>query len=128
MARTISYVFGAVLTLVGVIGFFMNPVLGIFAANTLHSLVHIATGLVLLGIALWASEQTSVALKIFGVVYGILAIVGFVMGGDMLLGIIDNSLADQMLHLVLGVVFLWAGFMNGKSPTMPDSNMNGNMH
>ncbi len=57
--------------------------------------------------------SNTLALKIFGVVYAILAIVGFVMGGDMLFGLIDNSLADQVLHLALGVVFLWAGFMGG---------------
>jgi len=112
MAKTVSYVFGAVLTIVGIVGFFMNPVLGIFAANTLHSVVHLATGLILLAIAMWMPASNSMALKIFGVVYAILAVVGFIMSSQALLfGLIDNSLADQVLHLALGLVFLWAGFM-----------------
>ena len=111
MARTVSYVFGAVLAVVGLWGFVQNPVLGIFAANTLHSLVHLATGVVLLGVAAWWASSSTLALKVFGVVYAVLAVLGFVVGGETILGLVDNSVADNILHTALALVFLWAGFM-----------------
>lgn len=111
MARTVSYVFGAVLAVVGLWGFFQNPVLGIFAANTVHSIVHLLTGVVLLGVAAWWEDSSALALKVFGVVYAVVAVLGFVVGGETILGLIDNSVADNVLHTALALVFLWAGFM-----------------
>lgn len=113
MARTTAYVFGAILAIAGIWGFVQNPVLGIFAANTLHSLVHLISGAVLLGIAAW-TNATTLVLKIFGVVYALIAILGFVTDGTVLLGLIDNSLADSILHTLLALVFLWAGFMTSE--------------
>ncbi|HYF13277.1 MAG TPA: DUF4383 domain-containing protein [Candidatus Paceibacterota bacterium] len=115
MARTVAYVFGAILTVVGLWGFLQNPVLGIFPANSLHSVVHLGTGLILLAIGVWWSDIGRLVFKIFGIVYVLLAIAGFVMGGDMVFGLIDNNLPDQILHLALGAVFLWAGFMANRS-------------
>ncbi|MEK7612565.1 MAG: DUF4383 domain-containing protein [Patescibacteria group bacterium] len=112
MARIIAYVFGTLVAVLGIWGFVQSPVLGIFPANTLHSLMHLAIGIVLLGAAAWWPHSSSFCLKIFGTVYAILAILGFVANGDLLLGLIDNSVANSILHTLLGIVFLWAGFMN----------------
>src|SRR3989344_3995484 len=104
MARTIAYVFGVILAVIGIWGFIQDPVFGIFAANTLHSLVHLATGIILLGIAAWSPASSTMVLKIFGVVYALIAIAGFVIGGDTLFGLIDNSVADNTLHTLLALV------------------------
>lgn len=117
MARTVSYVFGAVLAVVGLWGFVQNPVLGIFAANTVHSIVHLLTGAVLLGVAVWWVGSSELALKVFGVVYAVVAVLGFVVGGTSILGLIDNSVADNILHTALALVFLWAGFMGDSMGT-----------
>lgn len=114
MARTLSYVFGAILVVVGLWGFVQNPILGIFDANSAHSVVHLVTGLVLLAVALWAPASSALGLKVFGIIYAIVAILGFVMSG-MILGVIDNTLMDNLLHVVLALVFLWGGFMAGGS-------------
>ena len=127
MARTLCYVFGAIFVVVGILGFVMNPVLGVFHANTMHSLIHLVSGVVLLAVALWASSSSSLVLKIFGIVYAIVAILGFIMPGD-ILGLLDNTLADNLLHTVLALVFLWGGFMaKGSSSTMSSSSMGGGM-
>ena len=124
MARTISYVFGAILAIVGVWGLVTTPVLGIFDTTTAHSLVHIVTGLVLLAVVAWWPMYNSMVLKIFGVIYAIVAIWGFVIPGE-ILGIIDNTLVDNILHVVLAVVFLWAGFMGGNKMSMSSSMSSG---
>lgn len=116
MAKTVLYVLGAVLTLVGILGFIMpSPLLGLFAVNPLHNVVHLATGIVLLAVAFMAPMQSAMAAKVFGVVYAVVAILGLVMGGDMLLGLIAVNMMDHILHVALALVLLYVGFMGGSS-------------
>jgi hypothetical protein len=85
--------------------------LGLFAVNSLHNLIHIASGIVLLAGA-YSSLGSGPALKIIGVVYVLIAILGFFLtgAGDMLLGVIANNTADNWLHLIFAVIMLVAGF------------------
>ncbi len=110
-ARIAAIVIGIVFVLIGLLGFFNNPVLGLFLVNPAHNIVHIVSGVVLLAGA-YSSLGSSTALKIVGVVYAIIAILGFFMVGadGMLFGFIAMNTADQWLHVVLAVVILVAGF------------------
>jgi hypothetical protein len=111
--KTAAIVLGAVFVLVGILGFIPNPLVsptGLFAANAAHNLVHILSGLVLLAGA-YTALGAGLALKIFGVVYALVAILGFFTSGNMLLGIIQVNHADHWLHVALAAVILWAGFM-----------------
>jgi hypothetical protein len=58
-------------------------------------------------------------LTILGVVYLIVAVLGFLLapGSGMLLGLIEANDADHWLHIVLGVVLILAG-MAGKGKMM----------
>ena len=111
-ARTAAIVLGVILILVGILGFIPNPLVsadGLFMVNTAHNLVHIVTGVVLVGGA-YSGVGGAMVLKVVGIVYVLIAILGFVMTGDMLLGFIMNNMADRWLHVVLAIVFLVAGF------------------
>jgi hypothetical protein len=110
-ARLAAIVIGIVFVLVGLLGFVNNPVLGLFQVNPLHNLIHIISGVVLLAGA-FSSLGSSMALKIIGVVYALVAILGFfaVNADGMLLGLIPVNSADQWLHVVLAVVILVAAF------------------
>jgi hypothetical protein len=120
MAKTVLYVLGAVLTVVGILGFIMpSPLLGIFEVNALHNVIHLVTGIVFLGVAWMAPMQSSMTAKIFGVIYALVAILGLVMGGEMLLGLIAVNMADHILHIGLALVLLWAGFMGGERSSSP---------
>jgi hypothetical protein len=125
MAKKLALLFGIVLALVGVLGFVSNPLVGangLFETNTLHNLVNLVIGVVLLLVAFMAPMKSGMWLKVAGVVYLILVVLGFLMapGGGTVLGL-TISAADHWLHLVLGVVLLIAGFSAGKSsaPAMP---------
>jgi hypothetical protein len=109
-ARLAAIVIGIVFVVIGLLGFVNNPVLGLFAVNPLHNVVHIVSGLVLLAGA-YSSLGSGMALKIIGVIYAIVAILGFfMMGSDgMMFGLAMNT-ADQWLHVVLAIVILAAGF------------------
>jgi len=111
-ARIAAIVLGIVFVLVGLLGFFNNPVLGMFLVNPAHNLVHIISGVVLLAGA-YSSLGSSLALKIIGIVYAIIAIIGFFMvsADGMLLGFIAMNEGDKWLHVVLAVVILAAGFL-----------------
>jgi hypothetical protein len=88
---------------------------GLFMTNHLHDVVHLVTGLILLGVGLWASAQSGLWFKILGIVYLLVAVVGFLMapnGGDVL-GLSMN-MTDHIFHVVVGVVFLLVGFMGPK--------------
>jgi hypothetical protein len=110
---TWAKILGIVLVLVGLLGFFSDgTVLGMFHVNMFHNVVHLLSGV----IGLWAGfSNRGVHSKrfnvIFGIVYLIVAIVGFaniMFFTDLLM----LNAADNWLHLVIGVVTtaigLWA--------------------
>ena len=121
MLKKIAVVFGAILVVVGILGFVpaVTPggkLLGVFDVNTPHNIVHLATGAV--GIAMgMASEQASALFfKIFGVVYALVAAAGFFYGDRPLLGIVSNNMADTWLHVAIAVLALYLGFGMKSSP------------
>ncbi len=120
-AKTAAIVIGVVFLAVGILGFFPNPLIsptGLFAVNTAHNIVHLASGLVLLAGA-YTGLGASLALKIVGVVYAIVAVLGLVSGGStMLLGVIAMNAADHWLHVALAVVILAAGFLLDDEPVI----------
>ncbi len=130
MAKTLAIIFGIVFVLVGILGWVPNPLVGMgafFDTNHVHDGVHLVFGLVLLGVGLWASSASALWLKVIGVVYLLVAVLGFLMvpdGGE-LLGLVQVNMADHLLHVVLGVVLVVAGFVakGGSSTPMPAAAM-----
>jgi hypothetical protein len=111
-ARTAAIVLGVILILVGILGFIPNPLVysenALFLVNGAHNVVHIVSGIFLL-VGAYSALGSAMALRILGIVYIIIAILGFV-SGDYILGFVLNNTADNWLHVVLGIVFLAAGF------------------
>jgi hypothetical protein len=111
MAKTIVLVLGVVFVLVGILGFFNDPVLGIFEVDAVHNIVHLASGLLALFAVSMGESGAKTFAKIFGLVYALVAILGLVMGGnEKLLGLMEINSADNWLHVALALVFLFAGF------------------
>ena len=116
--RTISIIFGVIFILVGIIGFFPNPLVhhgGVFAVNLMHNLVHLITGAAFLVGGLVYGNKSDAWVKVIGVLYLVVAIVGFIpffyFSENMLLGLIHINEADKYLHLGLAVVILAAGWL-----------------
>jgi hypothetical protein len=111
-AKTAALVLGFVFIIVGALGYVPNPIVGPsgnFVTNTVHNLIHIGSGIVLL-LGAYSSLGSSLALKVIGVVYAIVAVLGFLMPGDMMLGMVAMNGADRWLHVALAIVILYAGF------------------
>lgn len=115
MLKNIGLAFGVILVLAGLAGYVpaLTPdgkLLGIFAVNGAHNLVHIASGAIAILVALASPANMATFFKVFGVVYGLVAILGFFAGDQPLLGVIAHNMADMWLHVAIAVVSLWLGF------------------
>lgn len=118
--KTIVLSFGVLLVLLGISGFFMKPVLGIFAVDTIHNLIHLVSGLCAFALAMKSEVGAKLFAKIFGVVYGAFAILGFTMRGDMIFDFLTKNTADNILHGILALLFLFIGFSRARST--PDTS------
>lgn len=112
MNATWAKILGVVFLLIGIVGFFTGDMLLFFSINSVHNYIHILTGL----IALWAGfasngKNAKTFNLVFGIVYLLVAIVGFFNVGT-LVSLLSLNAADNWLHLVIGVVTtaigLWA--------------------
>lgn len=120
MARTFAMGLGGVMLLVGILGYVMNPtgglLLGIFAVDGVHNAIHLVTGVAALAAAFrgWAR----VFCQMFGVVYLLVGLLGFIAtdSSGMLLGILHNNMADNLLHLAIGGASAYVGFVADRSP------------
>ena len=121
MAKTVVMVLGVVFILIGILGFFNNPVLGLFEVDTVHNWIHILSGIVGVAMASMGEASAKTFAKVFGVVYGLVTVVGFIQG-DTVLGLFSINMADNVLHLLLTVALLYVGFM-GSSRQMSGSSM-----
>jgi len=109
MVKTVLYVLGAVMVLVGLIGFVNDPVLGIFEVDFLHNIIHLITGAVLIMAASMGSKG-SMAVKIIAITYALVAVIGLAIPGDMLLGLFEVNFADDILHIVFAILLIWLVF------------------
>jgi hypothetical protein len=94
-----------------------------FEVNAIHNLIHLASGVLLLAAARARSSARAVAIG-FGVVYGVVAIVGIADGSDVL-GLIPINSADNVLHVALAALGIITGLMSrdadrGHSATFVD--------
>lgn len=121
-AKMGALVLGVVFVLVGIAGFIPNPLVGpsgIFVTNPMHDYVHIGSGVVLVLAGL--SQFAKPGLLLIGVIYGVVAVLGFVMQEEMLFGLIHVNDADRYLHVGLAVVLLAAGVLlpSGRATAQP---------
>lgn len=129
MAKTIATLLGVVFILVGLVGFISPGFLGTHLSMA-HNLVHLVSGAVSLyfGLKGTLSGARTFCLA-FGVVYGLLGVAGFLLGGSSqhtiegishgtdsrLLPVIPGALEfgsmDHIIHILLGVVYLAGGLL-----------------
>lgn len=118
--RVVAVIFGIVFLAAGVLGFVPglipgNMLFGMFLVDTMHNLVHILTGL----IALFAAKSDNYAklfFKVFGVIYLLVALLGFFNQGNLFL--MQVNMYDNWLHLVIALVSLYFGFLFGRKKTI----------
>ena len=123
MVKTMAVLFGVVFLLIGILGFVPavtkdEMLLGIFHVNAAHNVVHLLSGAVALFAGMTSVGASRIYFRIFGVVYALVAVLGFMMGETLLLGLISNNTADTWLHVGIAAVSLLLGFMPANSETV----------
>ena len=81
-----------------------------FEVNAIHNLIHLASGLVLLAASPRRASARAVALG-FGLVYGLVALIGLLDGEDVL-GLIPINSADNLLHIALAALGILTGLIS----------------
>ncbi|MFN8619496.1 MAG: DUF4383 domain-containing protein [Chloroflexota bacterium] len=128
LARGYIALVGVILVVIGILGFFDNPLVGdpdvkpLFVTGTVHNMIHLATGFLALYIAFAlvgrAQAQGVIA---FGVLYLVITVLLFL--SPNLFGILGPSpgynvnLPDQLLHLAVGIVSLVVGVLARREAT-----------
>ena len=111
MARSFSMVLGVVLLAVGLWGMSTgghDNDLVVFGVNAGHNLVHVLSGALAL-IAAQAGTRAALAFcLIFGVVYGLVAVLGFFQVQSVV-RMLNLNMADNVLHLAIAAACLWVG-------------------
>jgi hypothetical protein len=130
LAQIWSLTLGAVLVLVGVVGFFVEPsfavgdsaqrgTLILFDINGWHNVVHLLSGVVGLAMAGTAAKARLFSIG-YGVVYVLVTILGFIVGdGGYLLSIIPINTADNILHLAIAVTGIAIGLSSPAAAIAP---------
>jgi Domain of unknown function (DUF4383) len=125
MVKTAAVLFGIVFILIGILGFVPGittneMLLGIFHVNAAHNVVHLLSGAVALFAGMTSFGASRMYFRIFGVIYGLVAILGLMNMGQhtMLLGLISNNDADTFLHIAIAAVSLLLGFMPARAETV----------
>jgi hypothetical protein len=124
MAKTIATLLGAVLLLVGIVGFVVGKPADPMTANFIgthltfsHNIVHILTGALSLYFGLAGSLAAArMFCIVFGVIYALLGVCGFLLGSGSdrmfdALGSLGLHLGtmDHVVHILLGVLYLIGG-------------------
>ncbi|HYN86589.1 MAG TPA: DUF4383 domain-containing protein [Pyrinomonadaceae bacterium] len=133
MAKTICTVLGIAFILIGLLGFVAPGMLGMHL-NLAHNIVHLVSGALALYLGLKGTLSAARTFCIvFGVVYLLLGVVGFIAGGPaahgvagvpaahhgatdssllrLLPGALELASVDHIVHILLGIVFLIGGFL-----------------
>lgn len=121
MIKRIALIFGAIFVLVGILGFvpMVTPYmadsdygrfLGVFAVDPVHNGVHILTGAVAIAVGLFSDHASRIYFRVFGIVYALVALLGFYYGNQAIAGMMANNLPAAALHTVIAAVALFLGF------------------
>jgi uncharacterized protein DUF4383 len=122
--KTLAFLAGVVLLLLGVAGFVPalcpNEMLfGVFAVDTPQNLFHVITGILAIVLSAAGEGPARMVFRLVGIVYALVAVMGFFAGrhGE-LMGMAVN-MADNVLHAAIAVAGLWIGFFSGTAVLPP---------
>ena len=100
-----AQVVGIVLIIAGLAGFAMGDVLLLFDVNALHNIVHLLTGAVFA----FAGFKSNVPAKKINISIGAVYVLVTILGFAGMLDILNVNMADNFLHLALGLVSIAIG-------------------
>ena len=115
MLKTAAIIFGIFFIVAGLAGFSASlapggMLFGLFMVGTVHNIIHLASGIVALMCAFAGAGASRKYFQIFGIVYALVAVLGFFSPNKPLLGMVEHNVHDIWLHILIAVVALYFGF------------------
>ena len=112
MAKTYTLILGAVFLIIGIMGYVKGgtEMYG-FGLTPTHNLIHVLTGVIAVASALAGMKFTRWFCLIFGAVYGLVAIAGF-LNIPAVVQMLNLTLAGNMLHLIVALSAGYVGYTN----------------
>src|SRR3989337_4415896 len=119
-AKTYAMWGGIILLVLGVLGLFVqgDKFLGL-NSDTVEDIIHVVAGLILVYFGFRGTDaQAATWAMVFGVVFLVVGVVGFVI--PKLFGLLPAGVGaiDNIVHLIYGAVGLWAG--RGDKPAIEE--------
>jgi hypothetical protein len=125
MTRKLCQILGAVLLIVGVIGFAKPDLLGMHL-TPVHNVVHIASGALALYFGNVAPQNARAFCAIFGTVYLLLGVAGMV-APDLVASLLGHGpvgdarmlMPDNLVHILVGGLFVLAALATARVGALP---------
>src|SRR5262249_17499722 len=125
--KIVCQILGFGFILVGILGFVKPDLLGMHLSSV-HSIIHIATGVVALFFGFAASPNAARTFAlVFGAVYFLLGVLGFVapdvvssiLQAHHVRGAADTLAPDNIVHILLGAIFFIGGLVRPSYTAVP---------
>lgn len=121
MLKRAAVIFGIVFVVVGFLGFIPGVttyapdvqharLLGVFAVDTMHNMMHVLTGAVAIWMGLTGQFASRNYFRACGIFYAVLAFLGYGYGDAPLFGMMADNLADAALNTMIALMALFLGF------------------
>ncbi len=115
MLKRAAVIAGILFIAAGILGFVPGitvngKLLGLFAVDTVHNFVHIISGAIALYAGRTSEHAAHTFFQVFGVVYGLVTLLGLFYMDRPLLGIMAHNTPDVVLHALIAAVTLYLGF------------------
>ncbi len=114
MLKVLAILFGLLMIVAGILGFMPDfapngRLFTLFLVNPMHNIVHLLTGVVAVICGLSSGMAAKIFFIVFGIIYGAIAVLGFMMGQGMLFDLIAINHMDNWLHAGVAAVCLYFG-------------------
>jgi hypothetical protein len=119
MIRLVAILLGIGFIFIGVAGFLPSfktddLLFGHFKVDMILNVIHVVSGVIAI-MASTSHKLSKLYFKLFGLIYALLTILGFVMHGDLSFMMTQVNMADNFLHAIIAIVAIYLGFFNKKT-------------
>lgn len=113
--RSFAFIFGIIFLIIGIAGFIPdfvsnNRLAQVFHVNIWLNSLHVVSGAFGLIVGFINKVVSRLYFQIIGVLYAILAILGFVYGTKDILGIFASNTPDTWFHVIIAIAALVLGY------------------
>ena len=113
--RPFAYIIGIIFLIIGIAGFVPNLVVeehlaSVFHVNVWLNTLHVVSGIFAFAAGFSTRMLVKLYYQIFGVLYAVLAVLGFIYGERDIFGFLASNSPDTWFHVIISVACLILGY------------------